>query len=439
MCPKSSELHKNVLLSISLLADVGSERNLSTLFENNIVELLGQSLKYYQDEADVQHWALNAIAHLTTGSESRKSALLSEPCEAGTAILQAMKLHIGDSGVQHAALFAMGNLCSGSPQRKQFFLENGAIASIMSALAAHSLHPGVQGQGILAASNISAGDSEDMIKTASLFLEADFSGLLISAFENHPNDAEVYVGGLAVAAHMCKRSDKWRLQLLSKGLPTLVVKALDSLNHSNIQLWGLAALSNITIDLDRSSVLQADGTNPVDNKELARVVISALQRYPDHAGVIGQGCALIGNFIAVDTEDEFKQRLLDSNIAPCLIKALRNHGDQIEVVKYALFAVGQLVNGDPIACGAFTSDGIVFCIYHSLQQFEEHDMIRHFACSLTYYLLASQQEDDKRQGCISRMKESKGLDVILQRVLARQSDLGKGIGKWVSFALEALS
>jgi len=138
--PDNTEIHKNALLSISMLCRVDSkEANISALWEHDIASILGSCFRKQSlsDEAAVQQWALTALANVVTGSEDRKDFMMKPPCDARSAILSSLAKHAVDAGVQHAGLLALGTFCSGNDGRKLLFVQHDTIEAITRALYYH--------------------------------------------------------------------------------------------------------------------------------------------------------------------------------------------------------------------------------------------------------------------------------------------------------------
>jgi hypothetical protein len=137
----------------------------------------------------------------------------------------------------------------------------------------------VQGQGLMAASNLSAGRGLHAEKSIAMLLDLKFDQLLIESLENHSNDVLVQASGLGVGAHMCKINSSWREALMTRKFPSLVIRALQT--HAqvpNVQLWGLVAIANSSL-------------SPVDNDtalEVANAVTEALKNHHNNSVVVGQ-------------------------------------------------------------------------------------------------------------------------------------------------------
>lgn len=101
LLPNNTELHKNALLSITILCRVKDtkENNILALFENDICSILNKSFeeKCLFESSSVQQWALTAIANLVKKSEDRKEYVFK--CDFKDAIFNSLETHSRDPGM----------------------------------------------------------------------------------------------------------------------------------------------------------------------------------------------------------------------------------------------------------------------------------------------------------------------------------------------------
>lgn len=151
-------------------------------------------------------------------------------------------------------------------------------------------HPGVVGQGLIAASNISCGRGIHGEKASKLLLSLKFDKLLIDLLEIHSDNEALLGSCLSVTAHMTKLNpNEWKYKLIKSHIPELVLNILnDHPNVSNIQLWGLVVMANtVTTAI---SIEKAAASSQIKGVLIgfATTLIEALKNHSKNPAIVGQ-------------------------------------------------------------------------------------------------------------------------------------------------------